>query len=257
MTPLLRWISTILVCSCGAGITVLAQAPVRPTSATVEKEKDKEAEPKSGKKNDIEMVEKLIAARKQYQSTLEQMRIFYERNNDMERKKWAEEELKQFHRVVKHAYMLELDVPIPTLQPKDNIPEANEMYRKAMSYKEKGFGTDYVDNQRRTEILLQAILDKYPQSDKIGEVAYQLGDVYENYRPNAQYRRAAAYYERAFQWNKTGQSDARLRAARIYDKQLSERSKATELYKEVLSHDTDSTRLREAERRLGELTGKR
>jgi hypothetical protein len=253
MTGSLRWSASLFVAATAVTLGLMTQTPNVATSA----DKDKEEAKPTGKKNDIEMVEKLIAARKQYQSSLEQLRAYYERSNDMERKKWAEDELRQFHRVIKHAYMLELDVPIPTLQPKDNIPEANDLYRRAMTYKEKGFGSDYLDNQRRTEILLQTLLDKYPQSDKIGEVAYQLGDVYEDYRPTPQYRRAAAYFERAFQWNKTGQSDARLRAARLYDKQLSERSRAIELYKEVVSHDTDPNRLREAERRLAELTGKR
>ena len=43
----------------------------------------------------------------------------------MERARWAEEELRQFHRMSKQAYRLELDVPPPTLEAKQNIPEAN------------------------------------------------------------------------------------------------------------------------------------
>lgn len=253
MTNSHQRLASLFVAAAGVALAIWTHLPNVAESADKEKEEAKG----TGKKNDIEMVERLIAARKQYQSSLEQLRIFYDRTNDMERKKWAEDELIQFHRITKHAYMLELDVPIPTLQPKENIPEANDLFRRAMTYKDRGFGSDYLDNQRRTEILLQTLLDKYPQSDKIGEVAYQLGDVYEAYRPTPQYRRAAAYYERSFQWNRTGQSDARLRAARIYDKQLMERSRAIEMYKDVISHDTDPSRLREAERRLAELTGKR
>jgi TolA-binding protein len=236
-----------------AALTGLAQPTSRPASAPPKGSDDKAAAATS----DIEMVERLIAARKQYRTSLEDLRQFYLRTNDLERAKWAEDELKNFHRLVKHAYRLDLDVPVPTLQPKQNIPEANELFRRALSFKEKGFGTDYIDNQRRSEILFQQMLDKYPECDKIGEAAYQLGDLYEKYRPTPQHRRSAAYFERSFQWNKSGQSDARLRAARIYDTKLADRNRAVELYKEVIDHDTDTSRIQEAQRRLAELTGKR
>src|SRR5262249_8297059 len=129
-------------------------------------------------------------------------------------------------------------------------------YRRAMTYKDKGWGTDYTDNQRRAELLLQQLLTSYPQSDKIGDTAYQLGDLYEG-KAYRQYRRAAVYFERAFQWNPNTSSDARIRAARLYDKQLNERGKAIELYKEVKTHDLDAKRLQEADKRLAELNGSR
>jgi tetratricopeptide (TPR) repeat protein len=203
--------------------------------------------------SDIELVEKLNATRKQYQATLEQLRQHYISAGEVEKSKWAEDELKHFHRLVKYAYRLDIDVPVPTLQAKNNIPEANELFRDAMKYKDKGFGNEYIDNQRRAEILFQRLLDHYPESDKIGEAAYQLGDIYEKYRPTPQYPRAAAYFERSFQWNKTRHDDARLRAARLYDKHINDREKARAIYKEVLNHDTDNNRVQEAKRRLEEL----
>jgi hypothetical protein len=48
-----------------------------------------------------------------------------------------------------------------------------------------------------------------------------------------------------------------MRAARLYDRQLQERSKAIELYREIIAHDTDKERIKEAERRLAELTSTR
>ena len=71
---------------------------------------------------------------------------------DIERARWAEEELLQYHRIPKHAFRLDLDVPPPTLSGQTNIPEANKLFTAAMSYKDKGWGTDYIDNQRRAEI---------------------------------------------------------------------------------------------------------
>src|SRR5439155_14316454 len=135
----------------------------------------------------------------------------------------------------KQSYRLDLDVPPPTLVAKQNIPEANQIYMTAMAYKDKGWGNDYIDNQRRAEILLQQLLTNYPESDKIGDAAYQLGDIYES-KAYKQYRRAAHYYERSFQWNPTTQLDARMKAARLYDRQLVDRKRASELYQEVIQH---------------------
>jgi len=204
--------------------------------------------------SDLDKVERVLAARREYQIALEQLRMHYLQVGDLERARWAEEELIQFHRILKQPYRLELDVPPPSLKAAYNIPEANELYRRAMSYKDKGWGgTDYIDNQRRAELLFQQILTNYPQSDKIDDAAYQLGDIYES-RPYRQYRRAAQYYERCFQWNNNTQFDARLRAARLYDRHLQERTRAIELYREIITHETEPKRIEEAEKRVKELS---
>jgi TolA-binding protein len=210
----------------------------------------------SSRSSDLDLVEKLLVARKEYQKSLELLRAHYIQVGDVERAKWAEEELKQYHRMNKPAYRLELDVPPPTLNGQSNIPEANKLFMRAVQYKDKGWGSDYIDNQRRAEILFQEVLTKYPQSDKISDAAYMLGDLYES-KAYKQYRRAAQYFERCFQWNPRTQLDARLRAARIYDRNLQERQRAIELYREVTSHETDPRRYEEASRRLTELSGTR
>jgi tetratricopeptide (TPR) repeat protein len=199
------------------------------------------------------LVERLLAARRDYQTTLEKLRAHYQTIGDVEKTRWAEEELRQYHRIPKQAFNLELDVPPPTLQAAQNIHDANELFRRAMTYKDHGWGNDYVDNQRRAEILLQQLLTTYPQSDKIGDAAYQLGDLYEG-RGYKQYHRAVQYFERSFQWNPNTPSDARLRAARLYDRNLMERGKAVELYRLVLAHDSDPKRVQEAQKRLTELS---
>lgn len=209
-----------------------------------------------GGKKDRELVERLLAGRKEYQLTLESLRKLYIQMGDVERARWAEEELVQFHRIPKQAYLLELDVPPPTLKGNVNVPEANKLYRTAMSYKDKGWGNDYIDNMRRAELLLQKILTDYPQSDKISDTAYQLGDIYEG-RAYRQPRRAAIYFERCFEWNTRTHFDARIRSARLYDRQLNNRAKAVEIYKQITTYETDDKRIEEAKRRLQEIGGSR
>jgi TolA-binding protein len=213
--------------------------------------------PPPGAVSDISKVERVLAARREYQQALEQLRSHYVAIGDVERAKWAEDELVQYHRIAKQAYRLELDVPPPDLKASENIPDANELYKRGMAYKDKGWsGNDYIDNQRRAELLFQQIISSYPQSDKIDDAAYQLGDLYES-RAYRQYRRAAQYFERCFQWNTNTQFDARLRAARLYDKYLQERTRAMELYQAVLTHETDPKREAEAKKRLAELSQKK
>jgi hypothetical protein len=229
-----------------AATLVHAQAPPPRTDAKNAKGAD-----------ELELVERLMMARRDYQKMLEQLRSYYLSNgHDPEKARWAEEELRQYHRIPKQAFRLELDVPPPTLHATVNIPEANSLFIRAMSYKGKGSGVDFVDNQRRAELLFQQLLTQYPQSTKIGDAAYQLGDIYEA-KPYRQYLRAAAYFERCVEWNPTTNLDGRLRAARLYDRQNLNRGKAVELYKQIKEHETDKTRLDEAEKRLQALSGSR
>src|SRR5205085_8182059 len=59
--------------------------------------------------SDIELVERLMAARHDYLLSLENIRKHYLTVGDVERARWAEEELIQFHRISKQAFRLELD----------------------------------------------------------------------------------------------------------------------------------------------------
>jgi hypothetical protein len=60
---------------------------------------------------------------------------------------------------------------------------------------------------------------------------------------------------RCAQWYPNTELVARLRAARLYDKQLQERAHAVELYREVTLHETDPKRLQEAQKKLTEMSG--
>jgi hypothetical protein len=236
----------------GGGVTVAVLADTTPPPPTPK------GSPTDNKNGEVELVEAVLKARKDYWTSLDKLRHHYLSANELEKVKWVEDELRSYHRMMKYSYRLDVrDVPPPTLQPKQNVTEANNLFRRAMEYKNKGTGDDFIDNQRRTEVLLQAILEKYPESDKIAEAAYHLGDVYEHYKPRPQYERAAAYFERSFQWNKASATDARLRAAKIYDRNLKSMDKAKELYRAVMNHDTNPARVEEAEKRLKELSERR
>ncbi len=208
--------------------------------------------PRGAIARDLELVEKVIEARRAYANSLKALGDHYRAAGDTRRAQMADDELRAFHRSPHPVYRLELDVPSPKLQPLYNQKDANDLYRWAMSYKDKGIGPEYTDNQHRAEILLQELLTKYPQSNKISDTAYMLGELYEG-RAFRQYERAAAYFERCFQWDPATKYDARLRAARIYDRDLRDRTKAVELYRAALDNETIPARRQEAQRRLSDL----
>jgi TolA-binding protein len=251
-----RWCSTfaVLLATLLPVSMVSCDDPTDPEASTSRPGKKKQAPP-----NDLALVEKLLQARKDYQIALENLREYYDRQGDPDRKAWVEDELYAYHRISKRAYRLDLDVPPPTLKPENNVPEANELYRRAMGFKENrilSFSSQAGDNLRRAEILLQQLLTNYPQCDKIDDAAYHLGDVYES-STFKQYRRAAAYFERCFQWNPNTDTDARIRAARLYDRTLNDRSRALQLYRDVTQYDANQKRVDEARKRLTELSGSR
>src|SRR5437879_1731063 len=86
---------------------------------------------------EVAAAKRVIAARREYQASLEQLRSQYSAAGDNEKLRWVEDEVRHFHRVPKHAYVLDLDVPGPGLRAEQNVPAANELYRRAMEYKEK------------------------------------------------------------------------------------------------------------------------
>jgi|SRR5579883_1401963 len=249
----------VLLVLAGCGVVAVgwaaAEQPSKPLTTPMKDDGD--LPPAAPAATDVQLVERCLSARKEYENSLKALYEHYAKAGDKQRLQWAERELMAYHMMWKPSYNLDVkDVPPPTLEAKVNVKEANELYRAAIQYKGKGFGDDYVLNMRRSELLFREILEKYPNSDKIGDVAYQLAEIYES-RAYKQFDRAAKYYERAFQWVKTDRSDARLRAATLYDKQLNERSKAIQLYRAVLDHDTNPDRLKQAEKRLAELTGRK
>jgi len=205
-----------------------------------------------GQADDVAAVKRVLAARAEYQASLEELRAQYLRSGDIEHVRWVEEELLSYHRISKRAYRLELDVPPPTLTPNQNNGEANDLFRRAVAFKSKGWGSESDDNHRRAELLFQQLITLYPQSDKLSDTAFHLGEIYES-RAFKQYRRAAIYYERSFQWNPQTTNESRLKAARLYDRTLNDHSKAIQLYRDEITHTSDPKRLEEAQRRLHEL----
>ena len=203
---------------------------------------------------DDRMIHRVVTARGEYQLSLIALYDHYLKTGDREKARWVEEELRTYHLAWKPSYSLEIQDPLPEHPPlSKNDPDANELFKLAVQYKAKPAGADYTLNMRRAEILMQDVIHKHPDMDKLADVAYELGDLYES-KAYKQYERAARYFEYSAAWRKGSSGDALIRAARLHDRQLNDRKKAAELYRREIQTDTNPAHVKEAEKRLAELT---
>jgi hypothetical protein len=198
-----------------------------------------------------ELVKGVYEARRNYQASLERLRSYYVQISHEENRYWVEKELTDFHLALKAPYILDMDLPSPSLKPSKNNPQANKMFREALEWLNRA-GIDKEENTKRAEILLQRILRDFPDCDKIDEACYYLGEIYSS-RYFQMYRRSVAYYERVTLYAPDTNLDARLRAAYIYERHLGNSQKAVSLYQEILAREVDPNQTREARRRLDTL----
>lgn len=203
-----------------------------------------------------ELVRKVYEGRDNYQSSLERLRAYYIHVNDEENRYWVEKELTDFHLIVKSPYILDMDLPSAELRPDTNIPKANRIFREAVDWLNRRTVTDRAENYKRAELLLRRLIRDYPRSDKLDEACFYLGEIYSS-KYFGQYRRAVAFYERVFLYEPNTNLDARMRAAYIYERNLSDNRKAVDLYQEVLRREIEPNQTKDARRRLDALLNTR
>lgn len=230
------------IAACSAGAVALAAAVAQDYRRPADQE--------------IELVKKVYEARDGYQASLERLRTYYRHTNNEENRQWVDKELTEYHLMVKSPYILELDLPPADLKPDTSIPKANRLLREAIDWKDKRTLLDRErgENYKRAELLLRRLIAEFKKSDKISDACYYLGDIYSS-KYFGQYRRAVAFYERAFLYQPNTSLDARLKAAYVYDKYLNDRRRAIELYQDVLGREVDPAQTKEARRRLDDLLG--
>jgi len=200
------------------------------------------------------LVKAVHTARDEYQASMERLRAYYVRSKNVEMQYWVEQELSQYHMMVKDPYILEYDLPSKDLKPNQNIAEAKKILADARAFLEKPSLTDTARNYHRAELLLRRLINDYRQSDKLDDACFYLGDIYTS-KYFEQYRRGVAFYERVFWYDPATNYPARLKAAIVYEKQLNDHERAKQLFQDVLQRQTDPGQTREARRHLDKLLG--
>ena len=206
------------------------------------------------------LVEYVIQARKEYIKAVRDLAGFYGTSApNAYKQKRVINILERFDPVRTYRYFLEAELPPAGLKPVEVVPQADQLYAKALELHEGGKGllrtfltTDY-DKQRQALRIFLDLVRRYPRSTKISLSAFYIGEIYKEYfNENI---RAVAWYERACQWDPNITRPARFQAAVVQDLRLFNRAKAIELYRQVIIHEQfNASNVRFAHDRIRELT---
>jgi tetratricopeptide (TPR) repeat protein len=207
---------------------------------------------------EVDLVENVLNHRAQYHQGLEELRDYYLAHGYASKQSWADFELAGLRKVKSFRYLIDAEIPSDQLRPTEKVPEADALYERGRSLLRKGGSGIPIFYREKTMIeaadAFQQLVEQYPNSDKIDDAAFFLGEIHKEYLPN-QEQIAVKWYERAWTWDPQTPHAARFQAAVVYDYRLHDRDRALELYQSVLKNETgDQTNVRFATRRIHELT---
>jgi len=205
---------------------------------------------------EVGLVEAVASARKQYQRTLESLKAYYHQRGNNAKSVWVESELQGFQTTPRPRYLLAAEIAGPDLQPSERIEAADQLYQEGVHYKDyPAFPPGKKEYLKIALEKFRTIIEKYPQSEKIDDAAFRMGEVYGGWYFQ-DYARAVQAYQRCWQWNPETEHPARFNAAKIFEEKLKNRAKAVELYNEVIAHTNNEDLARQAQERIRTLTGR-
>jgi TolA-binding protein len=243
-------------------ITEVPAAPPRPPkpeeiqAEAVEAQIEPEPETDFTGMQELGLVEEVARLRKAYGRSLLALKDYYLARGAQHKIEWVEQELKAFEATPKIRYLTIAEVVGPELKPLRRIAAADQLYKEGLDYKNyPAFPPAKKDYLKNALDKFQAIIEKYPESDKIDDAAFRMGEIYGGWYFE-DWARAVQCYERCWQWDPETQYAARFNAAKIYEERLKNRIKAVELYNAVLLKSRNPDEVNQARDRIKALTGK-
>ena len=223
---------------------------------TVEAQIEPEPETDFTGMQELGLVEEVTRLRKAYGRALVALKDYYLTRGAQHKIEWIDQELAAFEAVPKTRYLTIAEVVGPDLKPAKRIPAADQLYTEGLDYKDyPAFPPAKKDYLKNALDKFQAIIEKYPESDKIDDAAFRMGEIYGGWYFE-DWSRAVQCYERCWQWDPETQYAARFNAAKIYEERLKNRIKAVELYNAVLLKSNNPDEVNQARERIKALTGK-
>ena len=210
---------------------------------------------------EVGIAEEVVRARKAYDRALLALRDHYTARGTAVKLGWVDSEIQAFDRVPKIQYLTVAEIAGPNLRPIRRIEAADQLYEEGMQNKNYPAMPFPVSNPGKDAYLkkalekFQTIIEKYPESDKIDDAAFRMGEIYGGWYFNDP-TRAVECYERCWTWNPKTESAALFNAAKIYEDKLNNRTKAVELYNRVLVENANEELQKQAVDRIKALTGK-
>lgn len=208
---------------------------------------------------EVDLVEALVEHRQAYYDNLRRLQQYYSEAGNATKLAWTRYERDGFERVRKFRYVLDAEIPQRDLTASQKSGDADVMFEKGMGLmRAGGHGVPAVyreDRMIEAAEVFRTLIEKHPQSDKIDDAAFYLGEIHREYLPG-QDTIAVEWYERAWQWDPNTPHPARFQAATVCDFRLHNRDKALELYREVIRRpESNRANARAAARRIEDLTG--
>jgi TolA-binding protein len=205
---------------------------------------------------EVGLVEEVARTRKAYARALDSLKNYYRGRGNSTKTEWIESEIDAFNKVPRTQYLAVAELAGPNLRPTRRVEAADQLYKEGMNYKEyPALPPGKKDYLKVALQKFQTIIEKYPDSDKIADAAFRMGEIYGGWYFQ-DWGRAVQSYERCWQWDPKTPYPALLNAAKIYDEKLKNRLKAVELYNRVIAQSPDENMRKEAADRIKAITGK-
>jgi len=205
------------------------------------------------------LVETVLAARDKWKDALAALAGHYRTTGRNFRLALVRNVQKRFDPVRAYSYYLHVEVPPATLRPTEFSQEAEDLFTEALQIHKAGkplpLVTDYAKQREALGMFLE-LVRRYPDSTRIAESAYYIGDIYKEYLDEDV--RAVRWYQRAWEWDPKLLKPARFQAAVTYDLRLAQPGKALPLYRQVIQHEQfNASNVHFAENRIKDLTGQK
>ena len=200
------------------------------------------------KTKEEQLIHAVTISRKNYREALDELRQCYQDTGNQLRLQKTRRELDALDKVPQPLYTDEGLGNVRTGVILRDIEDANTLFNDAMMYK-KSFSKE----NRITAIKrLEKLMATYPDSDKVGDAAFEIAEIYAGSYFH-DYESAAKYYIKSYQLNPYIKRPALLRAAETYDKMLADHERARSIYQQAALYSPDAKSRKKAQERLSVL----
>ncbi len=203
------------------------------------------------KTREEQLVHAVTVSRENYRKALNELNQYYQGTGNQLRLQKSRRELDALDKVPQPLYTDEGLGSVQTEPKLRDIEDANILFKDALMYKKSLLSKQ---NQVTAINRLEELLSEYPDSDKVGDSAFEIAEIYgSGYFHD--YESAAKYYIKGYQLNPYMERPALLKAAEMYEK-LADYNKAKVIYKQAALYSPDSKSRKKAQKKLSLLEQK-
>lgn len=199
------------------------------------------------KTKEEQLIHAVTVSRENYRKSLNELREYYQSTGNQLRLQKARRELDALDTVPHPVYTDEGLGNVRSGVTLRDIEDANILLKDALMYKKS-----FIKANRLTAIKrLEKLIEVYPDSDKVGDAAFEIAEIYASgYFKD--YESAAEYYRKSYELNPAMRQPSLLKAGEMYDK-IADYNKAKIIYQQAASYSPDAKSQKKAQKRLSAL----